>query len=377
VVIILKQISVTSTSFDTIDFTPTVIIGFYRKGEKIFFIDDYEILKERFPQADIIGCSSTSNISNTRPYIESNQQFPCVYLCLDMQKGAFHFKLFAQDEEIDSLHEEEEKKYQAILLSSFSSLKLEEIITVLPSILGTQHLFGAVASVEDSAGYKGPLEIFYNGSFYEQHMLLWLIDAQKYTVDGMSMHLFRPEGQPLQITRCKGSKIYELDNKPALHVLESLAGRLDDSVIKHFGYPLFLQNEEKGWEGAPLGSLLSVDRKENTVFLHRNIKDGNYIKMGIMVDRDTQLKRLRNLYTLAPESSAALMFSCVGIEKNLSMMEYLYIEDIKRHLDITFIGFHSFGEIGYPASIKVQNDTLLHNQTMTMVFISDKDVSCN
>jgi len=371
----LKQTSVTSTSFDTIDFTPTVIIGFYRKGEKKLFIDDYEILKKRFPQADIIGCSSRSNISNTRPYIESNQQFPCVYLCLNMKKDAFHFKLFSKEDELVSLEIKEGKKYEAILLSSFSSLELEDILTKLPAIVGTQHIFGAVASVENYVSSKNSLEIFYNGIFYEQHMLLWIIDAQKYTVDAMSMHLFRPEGQPLQITRCKGSKIYELDNKPALQVLEALAGRLDDSVIKHFGYPLFLQNEEKGWESAPLGSLLSVNRKENTVFLHRNIKDGNYIKMGIMVDRDTQLKRLRELYTLAPESSAALLFFCVGIEKNLNMMEYLYIEDIKRHLDITFIGFHSFGEIGYPATGKVQNDTLLHNQTMTMILISDNVVS--
>ncbi|SFV68014.1 Uncharacterized conserved protein [hydrothermal vent metagenome] len=369
----MKQIAVTSVSLDTIDFIPTVIIGFYRESEKTLFSAEYQTLKKRFPQADIIGCSSAGNIANELPYIESRRQFPCVYLCLEMDKEAFSVELFHQDDNIAPTLDKE-KKYQVVLFSAFNSCALENILSSLPSVAGTQQIFGAVAGVDTPAAEKG--EVFYNGVFYDRHILLWMIEASRYRIDGMSMHLFRPAGLPLKITSAKENKIYELNNQPALDVLESLAGELEESAIGMFAYPLFLQKEAEGhWESAPLASMIGVNRKDKSILLYRNVCHKEYVKVGIMVSQQEQLKRLRQLYSFAPADSAALLFNCVGIAKNLSMMEYLYLEDVKRHLDITFVGGHTFGEAGPSSTSKKHSDTVLHNQTMTIALISEREVS--
>ncbi|WP_297525545.1 FIST N-terminal domain-containing protein [Sulfurovum sp.] len=370
----MKQIAVTSVSLDTIDFIPTVIIGFYRKSEKTLFSAEYQILKKRFPQADIIGCSSAGNIANELPYIESRHQFPCVYLCLKMDKEAFTVEVFHKDDKITPTLDKE-KKYQVILFSAFTSFELEDMLSPLPSVVGTQRIFGAVAGV-DAPAMEEEAEVFYNGVFYDRHVLLWMIDESRYRIDGMSMHLFRPAGLPLKITSAKGNKIYELNNQPAMEVLEALAGELDESAIGTFAYPLFLQKEAEGhWESAPLASMIGINRKDKSILLYRSVCNNKYVKLGIMVSQQDQLKRLRRLYSFAPPKSAALLFNCIGIEKNLSMMEYLYLEDVKRHLDITFVGGHTFGEIGPPATSKKHSGTVLHNQTMTIALIAEREVS--
>ncbi|BAF72780.1 FIST N-terminal domain-containing protein [Sulfurovum sp. NBC37-1] len=368
----MKQIAVTGASLGHIDFTPTIIIGFYRKSQKTLFSAEYQILRERFPLADIIACSSAANIADELPYVESRDQFPSVYLCLEMEKGTFAVDIFSEDV-TPSLNVDNKKKYQVIMLSSFSSSTLEKTLSSFPSTITTQKIFGGVSGTDISSEDTG--ELFYNGVFYNRHILLWLIDKNKYKIEGMSMHLFRPVGLPLQITKAEKNKIYELNNKPAQDVIESFAGELKESAINNFAYPLFLQKEADGdWNSAPLASMTSVNKKDKSILLYREVCEKEYVKIAIMISQQDQLKRLRRLYTFAPSKSVAILFNCIGIAKNLSMMEYLYLEDIKKHLGITFIGAHTFGEIGPPATSKKRSGTLLHNQTMTIALISEKEV---
>ena len=55
------------------------------------------------------------------------------------------------------------------------------------------------------------------------------------------------------------------------------------------------------------------------------------------------------------------------------MMEYLYLEEIKHHIDVSFTGLHTFGEIGLPAAKDPSDNIFLHNQTISIAMISEKD----
>jgi hypothetical protein len=365
----MKHITVTNGNFEAIDFVPSVIIGFFRSDEEALFVQEYKMLKSRYPDADIIGCSSSSNISNIKPYIERyGEKFPTVYFCCDMERDAFGIRLYEADADV----EEEDMHAQMILLSSFSSVWLEQLLSGISERIESPKVFGGVASVKK--GESQSASIFYNGVFYPGHMIAWHIDPQKYVLEGVSIHLFRPAGIPLEITKAKGKTIIELNNLPALDVVEEITGMINETVIGRFGYPLFLQKEASvDWKDAPLASIVSVDRKRKSITVYRNIHPKEYVKVGIMLSKTDQIRRISRIYGKAPSGSAALLFHCIGIEENLKMMEYLYLEDIKHHIDISFTGFHTFGEIGPSASRKGTDKTMLHNQTMTIAMIAKKE----
>ena len=360
--------TVSDSNFKDLGFVPTIIIAFYRSSQKSAFLAEYALLRTNYPDTEILGCSSSGNIADEIPYVETTEQFPIVYFCCDMKRDAFAVHLFSEEDDIavSQLYE------QAILLSSFSSPVLEAHLADFSKAKEIKKVYGAVAGVE--LCIEEHPSIFYNGSFYARHMLLWSIDSERYRLDGMSMHLFRPAGIPLEITRAEHKTLYEINNLPALDVIEEITGKIDELLIGRFGYPLFVQKHtDMEWSNAPLASIVAVNREEGSIQLYRDVYPKEYVKVGIMLSRQDQLRRLGRLYGLAPGKSAALMFHCIGIAENLQMMEYLYLEEIKHHIDVSFAGFHSFGEIGSPASRKPSEDILLHNQTITVALIAEKD----
>lgn len=360
--------TVSDNNFKHIGFAPTIIIAFYRGSQKRAFLNEYEQLHACYPDAEIIGCSSSVNIADEIPYVETTEQFPVVYFCCDMKRDAFVVHLSSEEENI----EEKQPYDQVILLSSFASPALEAHLSDFSRSEKITKVYGAVAGVELCSN-EHP-SVFYNGNFYERHILSWCIDSEQYVLEGMSMHLFRPVGIPLEITKAEHKTLYEINSLPALDVIEEITGKIDERLVGRFGYPLFLQKSaDMEWSNAPLASIVSVNREQGSIQLYRDIHPKEYVKVGIMLSRQDQLRRLGRLYDIAPKKSAALMFHCIGIAENLKMMEYLYLEEIKQHIDVSFAGFHSFGEIGSPASRKPADDILLHNQTITVALIAKKD----
>jgi len=370
----MKQMIVTCEEFDKIDFVPTLIIGFYQSGVKASYFRHYAELKERFPDVDVIGCSTESNIYDVAPHLDVNGDHLCVYMCLGMNPSACRFEIFDLDEPA-AFDAGEGKKYGTVILSSAYSPNVEAVLQTLPRQTGTTAIFGAVASSADPERSKP--EIFCNGNFYDHHMLFWLIDQSCYTLDGFSLYHFRPVGFELEVTDARGSTLYMLDNRPALGVLEEMIGELLDGTIEAFNHPFFIakrQNYDFGGS-LPLCSIKCIDREKQSIELYRNVFVKDRLKVGIALSLEEQEERIRQFYEMAAPNSVAILFNCIGIKQNLGMMEHLYLIDIRRHLRMPFIGFHSFGEIG---SIHRNSAPLLHNQTMSIAVISEKEgASCD
>jgi len=114
-------------NFDSLWFSPTIIVGFYRSSHEESFLTLYHTLTAQYEDVDIIGCSSGVNISDTVPYIEEDGASPIVCFCCDMEKDAFTLHLLAQHQRLEPDTIEE----QIILLSSFSSSYLETLLVGL------------------------------------------------------------------------------------------------------------------------------------------------------------------------------------------------------------------------------------------------------
>ena len=364
----MNYCAVTCQEFDEIDFTPTIIVGFYRDTKKDNFAKECIALRERFGDVDIIGCSSESNIYDKTPHIDSTDSCLCTFACLDIDKDAYDVKLTSSNTPLD-LDKSKYSHHGAVILSSSHFEKLEDTIESLQRDLGKNSFFGAIASVTDIK--TSTAEIYYNGKFYDNCVLLWLIDQERYTLEGMSAHHFQPVGFPMVATKTDGSTIYEIDNSPALDVMEDIIGNISNVTITSFDHPFFLnKNQSSDYANSPLCSLSSMNREKKSIDTYRNIPCGSKLKVGISLNKDDKNKQLARFHRFSDTKGIALLFNCVGIKANLGIMESLYLMNLKQSLKIPFVGFHSFGEIG-PAS--TEEYSVLHNQTISLAVISQKE----
>jgi len=249
---------------DSIDFIPTIIVGFYQCGEEKLFSQYTETLKARFPDVDIIGCSSESNIYDSIPYVDIEQTHTCIYMCIEMKKESYMFQLFSAQEKQKILIEEN-KKYGAIVLGSHYSDTLENMITVLQKNIGKNSFFGAIAGATLS-NLKGGT-IFYNGEYISDGILIWLIDQEDYLLKGLSMYDFDPVGFSLEVTRAEGFKIVEIENRPALDMIEEITGTLSPQSIESYDQPFFITsfNNNDHSIKKPVSSVQSIDREAKTI----------------------------------------------------------------------------------------------------------------
>lgn len=366
----MKFLSLKGSELDRLDFEPTLVIGFYRSNRVEIFKEEYEYLSKRFKSCDIVGCSANSVIVDELPYVDLYNENSTVYLCLDIEKEAFNISLMSEDEYISY-----DNSYQQdiIILSSYSSRELESKIDSLSEVGSVNNIVGAVASLSED-DIESNQAIFVNGRFYQNSLLAISIKNNFYKLKVYSINFFSPVGLPMKITKSRNNTILELDEQPALEAIESLAGRLNDEIISKFGYPLFLSSEqETEWESRPLASMVGIDRKAQSITLYREIKEGEYIELGIMVSKEEQLDRLKSIYEDVCDNRISLLFNCIAIPANLGIMEYQYLYHLKKNRNITFSGFHTFGEIG-PACPKCRK-FLLHNQSVTMAFICEANRS--
>ncbi|TET89800.1 MAG: hypothetical protein E3J96_01250 [Sulfurovum sp.] len=352
---------------DSIDFIPTVIVGFYQCGKEKLFSQYTETLKARFPEADIIGSSSESNIYDTIPHLDIDETHICTYMCIEMKKESYTLQFFSTQEK-QKILVEENKKYGAIILSASYNNDLEQLITMLQKNIGQNSFFGALAGAEPSKLKEGT--IFYNGEYISDGTLVWFIDQEQYLLKGISVHNFDPVGFDLEITRAEGFKIFEIENKPALDMVEEMIGTLDPQSIASYDHPFFITSDknDKSTE-RPLSSMLSIDREAKTIMLYKEVSNGDKLKLAIPFNREKQEKQLRRFCDYTTSGGIAFLFVCVAYKGHWGEMEPIYLMHLAKNLRVPFVGFHSLGEIG---PLNPQGFSLMQNQTLTLAVLSEK-----
>lgn len=353
-------------SINSIDFEPTIIMGFYRCGKEKFFSEYYESLKERFPNVDIIGCSSESNIYDKIPHVDTDGTHTCTFMCIDMKKEAYTLQLFNSQEE-QKLMMEKNRKYAALILSAWYNNDLEQIITMLQNEIGQNSFLGAVAGAVSSNMEKG--SIFYNGEYILEGTLVWLIDQEEYLLKGISVHDFDPVGFDLEITSADGYRILEIENKPALDMIEEMIGRLDSESIASFDHPFFITSDKSDQSAdTMLTAMQCIDRESKSVILYKKVFNGDKLKLAISFNREDQEAQLDNFSDYTVNDGIAFLFACVAYKAHWGEMEPIYLMRLAKNLRVPFIGLHSLGEIG-PLSPK--GFSMMQNQTVTLAVLSE------
>ncbi|MEI8099558.1 MAG: FIST N-terminal domain-containing protein [Sediminibacterium sp.] len=170
------------------------------------------------------------------------------------------------------------------------------------------------------------------------------------------------------VTKSKGNKLFEIDNKNALSIYKKYLGpdaaHLPSSALL---FPLSIQ-----LEGAPepiVRTILSIDENENGLTFAGDIPTGAKVRfMRANLDKLITASTIAAANTVnsnKKEPSFALLISCVGRKLVLGPRIEEEIESIRDiiGMNTVFGGFYSYGEI---SPFNEKGNCQLHNQTMTI-----------
>lgn len=182
----------------------------------------------------------------------------------------------------------------------------------------------------------------------------------------------RPVGPPLEVTRCEGNLVHELDGQPALERAEQVLRALPDREQKRLRNGLYVGREARsgasGHGDYLIRNLLGADRDRGILAIGDRMVDGERIRLHV---RDAAAAREDLELMLSPQqfdshADAALLFACNGRGRGLYGEADGDIATLQSALggNVPTAGMFCAGEIG-PVGAR----NLLHGHTASIAIV--------
>jgi hypothetical protein len=350
-----------------------LVLGFGAR-ELLADEDMYSRLKERYPAADIVLCSTSGEIykdavfDNTVSVIAmqlektrvlakqvniadfNNSNEAGQFLFTQLQQEDLSYILILSDGGLVNGSE---------LVSGFDQMNTRKI-PVTGGLAGDADRFLYTLTGCNGAPAKGNIVAI---GFYGQHLKIG-----HGSVGGWDM--FGPEKK---VTRSVSNRLYEIENKNALELYKLYLGKYADELPgSALLFPLSVRMEDEP-VNTLVRTILSVDPGDQAMVFAGDIPEGSYVRFmkanfDKLVDAATQAAAATFPLVSgehAKPPALALLISCVGRKLILGKR---IDEEVEAVTDTfgqnTFIsGFYSYGEIS-PLNPAARCE--LHNQTMTI-----------
>lgn len=336
-------------------------------------------LKERYPIAQIVGCTTSGEI-NAEGVFDDSLQITAIMWEKSQQK-VLHTKMhdmqssfevavgLAKQLKADSLK-------TVMLFSDGLHVNGSELLDGFQSILGDIPVLGGMAG--DSAAFVKTLQMI-NDTISEKLVIAVGIYGNHLMTANGALGGWKPYGPPRKITKSIKNVVYEMDGKPALalyklYIGEAYAKGLPGSGMK---FPLAII-EEGNRDVEKIRTLLAVDNISGSLTFAGNVEEGETVRLcqtthDRLVEGASGAARMvaGNLAgTSISKTGLALCVSCVG--RKLVMAENIS-DEIKAvqnilGLQTAITGFYSYGEFAPRPNTK---DNVLHNQTMTIGYLTE------
>lgn len=190
-----------------------------------------------------------------------------------------------------------------------------------------------------------------------------------------SCHGWEPFGPARQVTRSVGNLLYELDGEPALEIYKRYLGDYArDLPASGLLFPFEMLGADQDQVGL-IRTILGVDETDGMLVLAGEVIEDGYVRL-MHASTDSLVDGAEEAASRALAGSAdggdslAILVSCVGRKL---VMGARVDEEIEAVADIfgrraTLAGFYSYGEM----APDIQGvDCKLHNQTMTVTYLSE------
>lgn len=354
------------------------IVMFFAAPRLLADHDFVQRLKKETQGITVIGCSTAGEITKTGGRSDG---FTALSITFD------HTEVRTAHQVMPSL----ESGYSAgeALADLLKGPKLKAVILFAPGIdvNGSAIIDGLASSLGRGVSISGGLAAdetsfretytLLNGEITTRDIVAVAFYGEHVVVSCGSEGGWRPFGPARRVTKSEGNILYELDNKPALqlykHYLGDKARQLPASGLS---YPFAILRADRTTSGV-IRSALNIDHDRESIILAGNIEQGSQVCLmhadTAALTQGAAQAAAEALRTHAgpEEGGCALLVSCIGRKIVLGIDVDDEIESVADSLlpEIPMAGFYAYGEI---CSYAGTGKTELHNQTMTITYITEK-----
>lgn len=336
----------------------------------------FDPIKRAYPSAHLLGCSTAGEIAGTRVRDES-----LVVTALGFEHAHVRGAQLA-------INDGSSFELGAELADTLPAEGLVHVFVLSDGLRvnGTDLVRGLTARLPPAVTLTGGLSG--DGARFEETLVMWDGPAAPNTIaivgfygEGLtvgcgSLGGWDPFGPERLITRSEGNVLYELDGKSALDLYKRYLGEhAEELPATGLLFPLSLRTQ--GSRARIVRTILSVNERDQSVTFAGDMPVGAHAQlMKANFDRliDGAVGAARTSRESLGTSSAdvAILISCFGRKLVLKQRVEEEVEGVRDVLGgaTVLAGFYSYGEIS-PFTPGAACE--LHNQTMTITTISERD----
>lgn len=352
--------------------SPDLVFAFLSKEHRDTFGGVPDMLRERFGDAVVIGCSGGGVVASGRE-IEDRAALSLTAAVLpDVALVPFHL----EQDHIDELGEDISAWHDHLELVPEQQpifLLLADPFTSDAAALG-HYLDRAfphsvkLGGLSSGGSQPGELTLFLEDGHFSEGVvgvaMYGDIEVEPVVAQGC-----RPVGERLTITRSERNLIYELDGEPAVEVLERVLRGMPDADRQRFRRgPMIGLVVDPSRSSARSGDYLvrnfiGLDRSRGLIGVGALVDEGQPLRFHVR-DAETSSEDLKaqlgHVRDRLPEPPAgALLFSCLGRGEGLYGVPDHDVGELRRQFEgLPVGGFFCNGEIG-----PVHGRTFLHGYT--------------
>ena len=337
------------------------------KEEKRFFE-----LAELFPNAKIVGCSSSGNILNSQV-----TKFPIVATAISFEKA------FVEISSITFKEEDDIEQISQNLINNLPKENLKHIFLMSDGLLiNGSELTRGINKINKFVPVTGGMAGD-GARFYETYVIANSGPSQRTIVaigfygDSLTIQSgcfagWSEFGTQRTITKSTGNILYEIDGQPALDLYKKYLGEYaSDLPNSGLRYPLNIkENDDSSHE--VIRTLLGINEEDKSITFAGDVPVGykaRLMKPDIDELIDGAGKAAEVITKINDKPAFGLIVSCVGRKIVMNQLIDDELEIIQEILgeNVLLSGFYSYGEIA-PFQDNLLNCEL-HNQTMTLTTI--------
>ena len=332
----------------------------------------YQSLKDKFPDAHIVGCSSSGSVLNNTI---SDDDVVATAIRFDQGKVRLATADVAAGADIRLL--------AAKLMEELKSNDLKHVLVFSDGLLVNG---SDLATGLNGYGFPVTGGLAGDGTRFGKTWVMADAPARTGCVAAIGLYGdmaiksgcfagWQEFGAERTVTKSTGNVVTEIDGQPALALYKKYLGDLADKLPSSgLRFPLSVRADKQD-DKPIIRTLLAVDEAAQSLTFAGDVPQGYLCKL-MKTNLDDLIENAGMAATMAKPQQAnavglCLVVSCVGRRLVLGQLteEELDIVQEKLGIKTTITGFYSYGELA-PFSDVLQCQ--LHNQTMTLTTIYEK-----
>ncbi len=263
-----------------------------------------------------------------------------------------------------------------IVISDGLNVNGSELLKGFQSILGEIPIVGGLAG--DSGAFVKTLQL-YNETVSDGMVIAVGLYGDALIISSGALGGWKPYGPPRKITRSEKNVVFEMDGKPALPLYRMYIGEAFSKGLPGTGlkFPLAIIEEGKR-DVEKIRTLLAINPTDNSLTFAGNVEEGETVRL-CQTNHDRLVEGAGGAASLVMDgldsnktnqTGLALCVSCVGRKGVMAEQVSDEVKQVQQILGSKTLitGFYSYGEL---APRPNTNDSVLHNQTMTIGYLSE------